>query len=268
MRCAVIGHPVAHSLSPAIHRAAHRWLGLDWDYEAVDVEPGGLAAFIEGLDDQWRGLSVTMPHKVDLVTMGETDETVRLLGVANTWVRDGGHTLVRNTDVTGAAAAMASRGVDAPNRVVVLGAGATARSVLAATVRAGAREAVVASRSVERSRRTLDLADRLGVQVSWTPIDEVRPDCDLLVSTVPARAVSDRAEDLVAGAAAVFDVIYDPWPTPLTAAARRAGRPTVDGLDLLACQALDQVRLMTGREVPGELLRSAAQNGLEERSGL
>jgi shikimate 5-dehydrogenase len=94
MRCAVIGHPVAHSLSPAIHRAAYQVLGLEWSYQAIDVEPGGLRAFIEGLDGSWRGLSVTMPHKADLVELGETDATVDMLGAANTWVCRDGTTIV------------------------------------------------------------------------------------------------------------------------------------------------------------------------------
>ena len=100
MRCAVVGHPVAHSLSPAIHCAAYQLLDLDWSYQVIDVEPGGLRAFIASLDDSWRGLSVTMPHKVDLVELGETDATVDLLGAANTWVRRDGRTIVRNTAVS------------------------------------------------------------------------------------------------------------------------------------------------------------------------
>ncbi|MEK6740223.1 MAG: shikimate dehydrogenase, partial [Actinomycetota bacterium] len=106
MRCAVVGHPAAHSLSPAIHRAAYQVLGLEWSYQAIDVEPGGLRAFVEGLDGSWRGLSVTMPHKADLVELGETDVTVDMLGAANTWVCRDGTTIVRNTDVTGAEAAL------------------------------------------------------------------------------------------------------------------------------------------------------------------
>ena len=106
MRCAVIGHPVAHSLSPAIHHAAYQVLGLDWSYQAIDVEPGGLRAFVGSLDDSWRGLSVTMPHKVDVIEFGETDATVDVLGAANTWVRRDGKAIIRNTDVTGAGDAL------------------------------------------------------------------------------------------------------------------------------------------------------------------
>ncbi|MDO4411979.1 shikimate dehydrogenase [Cutibacterium sp.] len=265
MRCAVIGHPVAHSLSPAIHRAAYRALGLNWSYDAIDVEPGGLRAFVDGLDDSWRGLSVTMPHKVDLIELGEIDETVELLGAANTWVRKDGRTIIRNTDVTGAKAALESRGVTELGTVVMLGAGATARSGLAAAVQLGADEAIIMSRSHDRSTEILDLAERLGVRVAWVPFESEPPRCDLIVSTVPPGSVLDRAEDLAARARAVFDVIYDPWPTPLTVAGKDAGLTVIDGLDLLAAQAVDQVRLMTGHDVPMEVLRSTAQNGLAER---
>ncbi|MES6483256.1 shikimate dehydrogenase [Cutibacterium acnes] len=268
MRCAVIGHPVAYSLSPAIHRAAYQVLGLEWSYQAIDVEPGGLRAFIEGLDGSWRGLSVTMPHKADLVELGETDATVDMLGAANTWVCRDGTTIVRNTDVTGAEAALRARGVTDVEKVVMLGAGATARSVLAAAIGMGAGEAVVMSRSRERSTKILKLADGLGIRVAWLPFESEPPRCNLIVSTVPAGSLIRRAEDLAARANAVFDVVYDPWPTPLAVAGKIAGATVIDGLDLLAGQAVGQVQLMTGYPVPMDVLRSTAQNGLAEHARL
>ncbi|MSS45479.1 shikimate dehydrogenase [Cutibacterium sp. WCA-380-WT-3A] len=268
MHCAVIGHPIAHSLSPAIHRAAYQFLNLDWTYQAIDIASGGLGAFIDGIDDSWRGLSVTMPHKVDVVGLGQTDSTVDLLGAANTWVRCGKNAIVRNTDVTGAGIALRANGVTDVGTVVMLGAGATARSVLAATIDLGARELVVMSRSRQRSTEILELAHRLGLHVSWQPFGADPPQCDLVVSTVPASSLLTRAGDLAARTKAVFDVIYDPWPTPLTVAGEAAGITVIDGLDLLAGQAVDQVRLMTGRQVPMRLLRSTAQNALTERTHL
>lgn len=268
MRCAVVGHPVAHSLSPAIHCAAYQLLDLDWSYRVIDVEPGGLRAFIASLDDSWRGLSVTMPHKVDLVELGETDATVDLLGAANTWVRRDGRTIVRNTDVTGAEVALRARGVTEVEKVAMLGAGATARSVVAAVIGMGAGEVVVMSRSRERSTEILKLADDLGAHVAWLPFDSEPPRCDLMVSTVPARSLMTRAKDLTARADAVFDVVYDLWPTPVAVAGKVTGVTVIDGLDLLAGQAVDQVQLMTGHRVPMDVLRSTAQNALVERVGL
>ncbi|AFV89581.1 Putative shikimate 5-dehydrogenase [Acidipropionibacterium acidipropionici ATCC 4875] len=268
-QCAVIGHPVAHSLSPAIHRAAYRSLGLDWSYRAVDVEPGGLPAFVAGLDETWRGLSVTAPHKIDLVGLGAPDDPVRRLGVANTWVRTADGPVVANTDVTGFVLACRTRGLPAPGSVAVVGAGATARSVIAAAAQLGAHDLTIVSRSLERSSQALMLAAELGLEAQWMPLGEAGPGAlsgvDLLVSTVPAAGLAEVAEGLVAGVATVFDVVYDPWPTPLATAAAHAGAPVLDGLDLLAGQAVDQVRLMTGHEVPLDLLRSAAQDGLNAR---
>lgn len=268
-RCAVVGHPVAHSLSPAIHRAAYRSLGLDWSYEGIDVEPGGLPAFVAGLDPSWRGLSVTAPHKIDLVALGEPDETVRRLGVANTWVRTAEGPVVANTDVTGFELACRTRGLPGPGSVAVLGAGATARSVIAGCAWLGAHDLTIVSRSLERSSEALLLAAELGLDAQWVPLADAGPrrlsGVDLLVSTVPAAGLQGIAEALVAGVATVFDVVYDPWPTPLARAAAAAGTPVLDGLDLLAGQAVGQIRLMTGREVPLDLLRSAGQDALDAR---
>lgn len=267
-RCGVVGHPVAHSLSPAIHRAAYAQLGLDWSYDAIDVAPGRMASFVAGLGPQWLGLSVTMPHKMDLVQLGSPDELVSLLGVANTWVRTPDGPIVRNTDVTGVEIALRTGELADVRSVAVLGAGATARSALAGAARVGADRAVVVSRSLERSTTTLDLADALGFHTSWLEFGSGVLGADLLVSTVPAPSLAGLAESLVDQVGAVFDLVYDPWPTPLTVAGRDAGLPTLDGLDLLAAQALGQVRLMTGHGVDLDLLKSAAQNGLVARSRL
>lgn len=269
IRCAVVGHPVAHSLSPAIHRAAYGALGLGWSYDAIDVEPGGLPAFVAGLDAGWRGLSVTMPHKIDLVGLGAPDETARLLGVANTWVRTEEGPIVANTDVSGLVLACRDRGLERIEAVTVVGAGATARSALAGAARLGARYATIVSRSLDRSAGALALAVDLGLEAQWIPLDESLtespPRADLLISTVPAAALETLAQPLVAGADAVFDVVYDPWPTPLGRAGLGAGVRVIDGLDLLAGQAVGQVTLMTGRQLPLSLLRSAAQDGLNAR---
>ena len=124
------------------------------------------------------------------------------------------------------------------------------------------------SRSRDRSTEILELANRLGIRVAWLPFESEPSRCDLMVSTVPAGSVMDRAEDLAAHADAVFDVIYAPWPTPLTVAGENAGITVIDGLDLLAGQAVDQIRLMTGHDVPMNILRSTAQNALAERARL
>lgn len=266
MRCAVVGHPVAHSLSPALHRAAYRELGLDWTYEAVDVEPGGLASFVAGLSrDVWRGLSVTMPHKPDLVALGAPDHVVRLTGVANTLILDPAGDTVHNTDVPGFVRACAAHGVPRVERMLLVGNGATAASVLVAAAAMGLRQVTVLARDPARASGLLRLAEGLEVPAGVRRLGDAVPDADVLASTVPASALAAHAATLAARAEVVFDAIYDPWPTPLALAGDDLGRTVINGLDLLAGQAVDQVRLMTGREVDFDLLRSAGAAELRAR---
>jgi hypothetical protein len=98
-RCAVLGSPIQHSLSPALHRAAYGYLGLDWTYDRVEVDERGLAAFVGGLDASWRGLSLTMPLKVAVLELGNVDQLASLAGAGNTLILEGGSRTVHNTDV-------------------------------------------------------------------------------------------------------------------------------------------------------------------------
>lgn len=269
--CAVIGHPVAHSLSPAIHRAAYAALGLDWQYTAIDVAPDGLAGFMAGLDEQLAGLSVTMPHKVELVNHGQPDDLVRLTGVANTWVRTDQGPIVRNTDVLGYGQAFASAGLHRARRAILVGNGATATSALVGLSRLGVTDLLILARDPGRARGLLALAVQLGVTARAQSLalgDEPLPPADLLVSTIPSAGVDPHAAALAASAALVFDSIYDPWPTALAQAAQAAGRPVLNGLDLLAGQAVEQVRLMTGGQVSFDLLRAAARDAIERPTQL
>lgn len=261
-RCAVVGHPVQHSLSPDIHRAAYAQLGLDWDYQRVDIPPGGLADFVAGLDPSWRGLSVTMPHKQDAARLGIGDEPVAVTGVANTLVFDGDSILARNTDVAGFGIALLAHGIESVTDAVVIGNGATARSAVAALARLGARRVWFVVRDPDRARGVRELAERLGLQADVGLQDQPIPEAALLVSTIPAAGAGAETEALVERAAVIFDGVYDPWPTPLAAAAHQAGRLVLNGLDLLAGQAVDQVRWFTGGDIDFALARRAAQAGL------
>lgn len=271
-RCAVVGHPVAHSLSPVMHRAAYEALGLDWRFDAVDVEPGGLRGFVAGRDEGWRALAVTAPHKRDALDLAdEVSDVARATGGANTLLLEhgSGRTLVRadNTDVPGAVEALRERGVVAVERVRVLGAGATAASVAHASARLGAVAVELVVRDTGRAATTVAAIQRLGLRVEVRALgDPVEERADLLVSTVPESVAGERADDLVRGVGAVFDVVYDPWPTRLGRAAQEAGVPVVSGLDLLAHQAVLQLRLMTGGDVDAALLRDTALAALAART--
>jgi shikimate dehydrogenase len=266
-RCAVLGSPIAHTLSPALHRAAYAELGLDWSYEAVEVDEDGLPAFVAGLDDTWRGLSLTMPLKrAVLPLLDDLDPWATVSGAANTVVlEEGRHG--HNTDVPGAVAALAERGADRVDTAVVLGGGATAASLLLALAEVGCREARLLVRDPVRAADTLAAVARhgRGPAVTVGALGDPVGAPDLLASTIPASAQSPALVASTAAAAVVFDVVYEPWPTPLAAAATAAGRTVVSGLDLLVHQAALQVRLMTAHEAPLAVMRAAGERALAQR---
>ncbi|GAB3253672.1 shikimate dehydrogenase [Alteromonas gracilis] len=261
MRCAVLGSPIGHSLSPVLHREAYAALGLDdWRYDAVEVEEADLAAFVAGLGEQWRGLSLTMPLKrAVLPLLDEVSETARRAGAANTVLldRDGTTRLIGdNTDVPGAIAAIRERWDGPVERAVVIGGGATAGSLVLALEGLGCGDVRVLARSAERAAAAVAVSPI----ARWEPLTGAPVEADLVCSTIPAAAQEPALVDRVAGIPAVFEVVYDPWPTPLAEAA--VGRVLIDGLDLLVHQAALQVRLMTGREAPVERMRAAGRAAL------
>jgi shikimate dehydrogenase len=253
-----------------MHRAAYARLELDWTYEAVELVPETLADFVSGLDTTWRGLSLTMPLKRTVVPLVDSlDEWSRVSGVVNTLVLGDRRRLGFNTDVPGAIAAIVERVHDPIRSAVVLGGGATATSVLLALGELGCREARLLVRDPARAQETVAVVSAYarGPQVSVGLLEDAGDlTADLVVSTVPASAQTPELVEACDGVRAAFEVVYDPWLTPLLAAARDSGRPAVGGLDLLGHQAVLQVQLMTGRSVPVDLLRAAARTELARRS--
>ena len=271
-RCAVLGRPIAHSLSPALHRAAYAELGLtDWAYERYDVGAEELAGFVESRDGSWRGLSLTMPLKEAALSLGEPDPVAAEVQAANTLIFDADGRRVYNTDVEGLAWALRRAGLSTPTHVIILGTGATARSAVASVKALGAHALTVVGRRPDRVRPVTDLARHLGLEASSLAWGSPLPAADLLISTVTAGAViadpTPAGADAVARSAPViFDAVYDPWPTPLARAAADADRTVVNGLDLLIGQALAQIRLMTGAEVAAEVLYRAGRAALSDPS--
>ncbi|POM23243.1 Shikimate dehydrogenase [Actinomadura rubteroloni] len=271
VRAAVLGSPVAHSLSPVLHRAAYAALGLDdWTYTAVECAEDGLAPFLGGLDESWAGLSLTMPLKrVALDLAAEVSELAVAVGGANTLVRRDGRWHADNTDVHGIVAALTEAGLGAPASALVLGGGATAASAFAALSRLGVAKARLAVRSPERAAASLAAAERVGLTVEVATLDRVPEllDVDLVVSTLPGRAADAFAAPVAASRAALFDVVYAPWPTALAAAVAGAGRTVVGGFPMLLHQAVRQVTLMTGRtDVPVAAMRAAGEAELARRA--
>lgn len=267
MRCAVLGSPIAHSLSPVMHRAAYAELGLDWSFEAVEVGAGGLPTFLSALGDDVRGFAVTAPLKHDAARAAHhRSEVVELLGVANTMLVDDERFTADNTDVPGTVNALAEAGVASVRAARILGGGATAASIAYALSTVGLERLELVVRDRDRAVDTAVVAGGLGLDVTIATLaDAPATAVDLLVSTIPVEAVRDRAAAWVDDVPAVFDVVYDPWPTPLADAAGQAGAAVVSGLDLLAHQAALQVALMTGQVVEAGRLRDAALAHLDRR---
>ncbi|MFI0412097.1 shikimate dehydrogenase [Actinomadura sp. 3N508] len=270
-RAAVLGSPITHSLSPVLHRAAYAAMGLDdWSYDAIECGEDGLAELLKGLGPEWAGLSLTMPLK--RVALGLVDTVSDLavnVGGANTIVLRDGRRHGDNTDVHGIVTALTEAGVKAPPSVLVLGGGATAASALAALAGLGTGEAVLAARTPERAAEAARVGERFGLTVRVVPLDEATAHlpAELVVSTLPGRAADPFAGPVAASGAALFDVVYAPWPTALAAAVEASGGTVVGGFTMLLHQAVRQVALMTGRDdVPVEAMRAAGEAELARRS--
>jgi len=262
MRAAVLGHPIAHSLSPVLHRAAYAALGLDWRYDVLDVTAEDLPAFVAGLDAGWAGLSLTMPLKqAVLPLLDHVEPLAEVVGAVNTVLVQGSGptTLVgANTDVHGIAAALTEGGVERGAEVaVVLGGGATAASALAGLAHLGVTRSLVLVRSVARAAGTVRAAHRMGVDATVRPFGppertaEILAGADVVVSTLPPGAADAIAAGLDRPVRGVLlDCAYVPRPTPFAVAWRAAGGTAVLGERMLLHQAAEQVRLMTGRVAP------------------
>lgn len=272
MKAAVLGSPIAHSLSPVLHRAAYAALGLDdWSYEAIECDEAGLAGLIAGLGPDWAGLSLTMPLKrTVLPLLHHVDPVAVAAGGANTVVFRVDGRYGYNTDVHGIVDALTEAGAPAPGSVTILGAGATACSALAALPELGARRADIIVRDPARATGLLEAAERVGVRVRLRGLAALREDLpsDLLISTVPAGVADDYARhvrDSGHAPHAVLDVVYSPWPTDLARAAAAAGAIVASGFAMLLHQAAAQVELMTDKPAPLEPMRAAGQAQLARR---
>jgi shikimate dehydrogenase len=271
-RAAVLGSPIAHSLSPVLHKAAYRELALaGWVYEAIECDEARLPGLLDSLGPEWAGLSLTMPLKRAVLPLLDSAESlVTEVGGANTVIFASGRQGF-NTDVPGMIAALAEAGLTAAPEALVLGAGATACAALGALRGMGAGQADVAVRNPATAAPLLAVAERLGVRVRLIPFSEEpgRREWQLLISTAPAGAADFYAKRIRTGTLApraVLDVVYHPWPTQLAAASAQAGAVVVGGFELLLHQAARQVELMTGRDAPTSAMREAGREALKHRS--
>lgn len=249
----VVGSPIKHSLSPVIHKAAYAHLGLDFSYERIEVPLGGLGAVME--DRAFSGLSVTMPLKYEAFELSDSySPEAEKTGVVNTLVRFSNGWVGHNTDVLGFAKCFNE--VQHPQRITIVGSGATARSAALAISRVfPAAKLSVVGRTASSLVEFTGYLNGIGISS-----EVLEPDvsslagADLVVSTVPAGAFTELWDQLGASTSAnrgfLFDVAYDPWPS---LASRAWAGKTISGLELLIWQAIEQVKLFvdsTGNKVP------------------
>ncbi|MFE1772249.1 shikimate dehydrogenase [Streptomyces sp. NPDC059008] len=262
-KAAVLGSPIAHSLSPVLHRAAYAELRLaDWTYDRFEVDEAALPGFMERLGPEWRGLSLTMPLKRAVIPLlDEISDVAASVEAVNTVLfKADGRRVGDNTDIPGMVAALNERGIAKVETAAILGAGATASSALAALSRICDGEVVVYVRSRARAAEMYEWGSRLGVEVrtaEWADAEQALR-APLVIATTPAGATDALAMSVPEKPATLFDVLYDPWPTALAARWSAHGGAVVGGLDLLVHQAVLQVERMTGR-APAPLAAMRAQ---------
>ena len=243
---AVLGSPIAHSLSPVVHRAAYSALDIsDVDYQRIEVTADGVAEFLAGCDATWVGVSLTMPLKTAvLAIVRDRSPLVERTGVANTILMSHGQWRLDNTDVRGISTAVTEAGADVSD-VVILGSGATARSACAALSDLGVRDITV----VARDRRAIDALAPIHSSATVHAQQWADPDlparlarASLVISTIPASAQAGLASAVHQPGGRLLDVVYDPWPTPLQQAWPSSA--WISGLEMLLAQAIPQVEQM------------------------
>ena len=251
INAAVLGSPIAHSLSPLIHSLAYEQLGIAAHYEAIEVKAGGLANFLSQTDKNC--LSLTMPLKEEAMKVADviTDVAARI-SCGNTLSSRDGKWNLTSTDVSGFDNALKMHGIEKVDSVLIIGAGATARAAIA-SVSAITTSVAVVSRNPERQ---VDINKACSMSVSylpWEPTD-VLNDADLVINTTPGQAADFFVSGIDKPRGTLFEVLYHPWPTALSKAWSESKAQVIDGLDLLIHQAIAQVEIFSGVDCDRELL--------------
>jgi shikimate dehydrogenase len=266
MKAAVLGSPVSHSLSPVLHNAAYRALGLDHTYSAIEVSESELGDFLKTVDENWLGVSLTMPLKEIAFQFADTcNELTNLTGAINTLVF-GTQIKAYNTDVLGIVDALVEAGSDQIDKAVIFGSGATARSSLAAVQKLGAQEVSCVARNVSDVKRMAAMATEVGLSFTHAQLDDSGwLNADVVVNTTPVGVMDDVARDVISPKGLLLDVVYNPWPTQLAASWAVTGGTIVSGLSMLLHQAGHQVTLMTGNPAPVAQMRETLNAELLDR---
>jgi len=258
-RAAVLGSPINHSLSPVLHRAAYEALGLDWTYEAIEMTPEEMPAFFASLDESWMGLSLTMPLKESVQPLlADIDQRAIVTNSVNTVYRSDKGWIGANTDVFGIERSLREAGLTGATSARLLGAGATARSAVAAMCNLGLESLIICARRADQAHEVALIARELGMEVLITDLTPVAVDEDLLISVLPADFAAPWALVSHSPHCALLDASYHPWPSALGSV--WSSSVVASGRDMLLWQATEQVELMTGWPAPVAAMRTALEH--------
>jgi shikimate dehydrogenase len=275
--CAIIGDPVEHTMSPAMHNAAFKKLGLDYVYVSLRVKPGDLAAAVAGLRSfSVAGFNVTIPHKVAILPLlDQLDPAAEKIGAVNTVVNLSGKLVGYNTDAEGFLRALMDHGIEpAGKKIAVIGAGGASRAISYILAEKGANLTIFNRR--ENLARAESIASmitiNLGRDVEVLALDSLAEglkNVDILVNTTsvgmaPQAGVSPIPAGLLEGIPVVFDIVYNPRETQLIKDAKKSGAETIGGLEMLAWQGALSFEKWTGQKAPVELMRREAVKMLEK----
>ncbi|UCF39446.1 MAG: shikimate dehydrogenase [Acidobacteriota bacterium] len=279
--CAVIGDPVEHSLSPQIHNAAFRSAGINYAYVAFHVKRGDLKRAMEGVKSLGiRGMSVTIPHKIDIIPyLDQTDEVSGNVGSVNTVVNEQGRLLGYSTDGHGALRALEAEGVEVGGRrVVLLGSGGAARAIAfaLATVKPLPHLTILGIEDEEREQLCRDLRSKTALDISSSyladgSLEEALGKAEILCHATPV-GMSPKSDQTVVpshllhSGLAVFDAVYTPFETRLLKEAKAAGAVIVPGLGMFVHQAAIQFELWTGQSAPVEIMTETVKAALGEHA--
>lgn len=262
----VLGSPISHTLSPLLHKAVYDFLGIDGTYSAFEVQSGQLQHFLENDGSALNNISLTMPLKEEALKIADSvSEIARQIQSGNTLFKKNGLWSLTSTDVEGFTYALKSHNKDAKGNVLIIGAGATARAVIAACDGVS-RSVSVINRNLDRETAIRNSAPHQVVDfISWESSIDFKK-YDLVINTTPGNTASLFVDQITAVGSTFFEVLYNPWPTALLSKWRELGGYGIDGLDLLIQQAISQVEIFASctvdRAQVGKMLRGVGEKAL------
>lgn len=263
---AVLGMPISHSLSPLLHAKAYAELGIEGTYEGCEVKSGELKRFLESDGSVFNNLSLTMPLKEEALAIADSvTKIAEQIRSGNTLRKVDGKWELTSTDVEGFSFALESHGKKADGNVLVIGAGATARAVVASCDGISSSITVI-NRSPDREEGIRKAGPK--TEMKFVPWDSHInfEDFDLVVNTTPGDTAATLCSQITSASSTFFEVLYNPWPTQLLSHWRNSGGYGIDGLDLLIHQAISQVELFAGisidRSAMAKILRIEGERAL------